>query len=305
MAFDYTSVKEVYNQLTALANSIRSKAGATGTCTLDRMKELVDGIKLGADTSGVTATAGDILAGKKTYNSAGELMTGTMPDNGTVSKVLSRTSTSYTIPEGYHNGSGKVYIETEDVTVAPSTSTQTIYPSTNRVFGTVTVSGTSDMSPTGVYMNNCNFSNYGTKFIYENFDYREYERLFTFRYSEYNSSTQTSKVHYITPPKNCIIYFIGNYDMIPISDFLEMSFIKMRIGEDDMGGFSAIPEETYACARSTNNYELFTGWEIEGMSKYVDGFIMQNDLYLSNYTQYPFNTYELFWPVICIDLGCS
>ena len=104
------------------------------------MKELVDGIQLGADTSGVTATAGDVLSGKITYNSAGQQITGTMTNNGAVSKVLSRTSTSYTIPAGYHNGSGKVYITTENKTVTPSSSAQTVYPSTNKVFGTVTVS---------------------------------------------------------------------------------------------------------------------------------------------------------------------
>ena len=52
------------------------------------------------------ATADKILAGYKAY-SGGQLLTGTMVDRGAVSSSLN-CGQSYTIPAGYHNGSGKV-----------------------------------------------------------------------------------------------------------------------------------------------------------------------------------------------------
>ena len=52
------------------------------------------------------ATPEDILAGKKAWVN-GNQITGTMVNRGTVNQTL-KAGESYTIPEGYHNGSGKV-----------------------------------------------------------------------------------------------------------------------------------------------------------------------------------------------------
>ena len=52
------------------------------------------------------ATADKILAGYKAY-SGGKLLTGTMTNRGAISSTLNCGQT-YTIPAGYHNGSGKV-----------------------------------------------------------------------------------------------------------------------------------------------------------------------------------------------------
>jgi hypothetical protein len=66
----------------------------------------------GADTfhpfkrMGGDATSDDVLYGK-TVQIDGELVTGTMPNNGAVSKTIAPGG-SYTIPKGYHDGSGKV-----------------------------------------------------------------------------------------------------------------------------------------------------------------------------------------------------
>ena len=60
-------------------------------------------------------------------------------NNGTVTKTLSTSTTSYTIPKGYHSGSGKVSITTETKSATPSTAAQTITPSSGKVLSSVTV----------------------------------------------------------------------------------------------------------------------------------------------------------------------
>lgn len=80
----------------------------TGSCTYD------------ADTSDATASASEILATKTAYVN-GNKLTGTMPNNGAVSGTIDDVSTPYTIPAGYHDGSGTVEIDgTEAAKIIPS-----------------------------------------------------------------------------------------------------------------------------------------------------------------------------------------
>lgn len=91
------------------------------------------------DVSSVTATAGDVLTGKIFVSSDGTVITGNMVNNGAASKTLDVTTISYTIPKGYHSGTGKVTISLETKTVTPTKSTQDITPSTGKVLSKVTV----------------------------------------------------------------------------------------------------------------------------------------------------------------------
>ena len=73
----------------------------TGTCPYD------------ADTSDATAVAAEILATKTAYKN-GSKLTGTMPNNGAVAGTISTKAGQYTVPQGYHDGSGKVSISSTE-----------------------------------------------------------------------------------------------------------------------------------------------------------------------------------------------
>lgn len=68
-----------------------------GACTYD------------ANTQDATASAAEILAGKTAYKK-GSKVTGTMKNNGAVTGTISGKTEQYTVPQGYHDGSGKVSI---------------------------------------------------------------------------------------------------------------------------------------------------------------------------------------------------
>lgn len=119
----------------------------TGTCEYD------------VDSSDCTATVAEVLA-TKTFAKGGSVLTGTMPNRGSVTGTISTKAQEYTIQQGYHDGSGKVSISSteqakliagnirsgvtilgvegtmsgsEDVsaqakTVTPTTSSQTVIP---------------------------------------------------------------------------------------------------------------------------------------------------------------------------------
>ena len=91
------------------------------------------------DVSSVTAVAGDVLNGKVIVTSDGKVTTGTMANNGAVSKVLNASDPSYTVPKGYHSGTGTVSVSPETKTVTPTTEQQVISPTTGKVLASVTV----------------------------------------------------------------------------------------------------------------------------------------------------------------------
>lgn len=88
--------------------------------------------------------ASDLLAGKELIDSEGNIVTGSMPNNGAVSKTLDVNTTSFTIPSGFHNGNGKVSITTETKSVTPTKSGQTIEPTSGKVLSMVSVNAIPD-----------------------------------------------------------------------------------------------------------------------------------------------------------------
>ena len=80
----------------------------TGTCEFD------------ANTQDATATETEILTGKVAYNK-GVRIVGKMPNNGGVSGEISDKDGAYSVPQGYHDGSGKVKINaTEKAKLTPA-----------------------------------------------------------------------------------------------------------------------------------------------------------------------------------------
>lgn len=91
------------------------------------------------DVSSVTAAAGDVLTGKVIVLSDGTVVTGTMTNNGTLDKTLDATTVTFTIPKGFHSGTGVVKIVLETKTVTPTKATQKITPTAGKVLSEVTV----------------------------------------------------------------------------------------------------------------------------------------------------------------------
>lgn len=96
------------------------------------------------DVSATTAAAGDVLTGKVFILADGTVTTGTMANNGAVSKTLDVTTLTYTIPKGFHSGTGTVKITVEEKSVTPTKSAQTITPTSGKVLSKVNVAAIPD-----------------------------------------------------------------------------------------------------------------------------------------------------------------
>lgn len=96
------------------------------------------------DVTSVTAGAGDVLANKIIVAADGTVTTGTMTNNGAVSKTLDTSTTSYTVPAGYHDGKGTVKVVNETKSATPTKSSQTIKPTSGKVLSAVTVAAIPD-----------------------------------------------------------------------------------------------------------------------------------------------------------------
>lgn len=92
------------------------------------------------NTQDANATAAEILSGKKA-GVGGQMVTGAMKNNGAVEGTISSKDEEYTVPQGFHDGSGGVTIlgvagsmtgtegaNPQAKTVTPSTSQQEILP---------------------------------------------------------------------------------------------------------------------------------------------------------------------------------
>lgn len=99
---------EVLIDLTA--DTVTAADLAEGVTAHDKSGVIITGTNTyDSDTSEDTAAIAEILSGK-TAHARGTQLTGTMPNNGAVTGTISTKAQEYTIPLGYHDGSGKVSI---------------------------------------------------------------------------------------------------------------------------------------------------------------------------------------------------
>lgn len=81
----------------------KSGATITGTCPFD------------VDSSDGTVAVAEMLVGKTAY-ARGAKLTGTMPNNGAVDLTIADKEDEVTVPQGYHDGGGKIKIDTAEKT---------------------------------------------------------------------------------------------------------------------------------------------------------------------------------------------
>lgn len=98
MTTDTATAAQILDGYTAHINTGEQ---VEGTCTYD------------ADTSDATAQRAEILLNKTAYVN-GTKLTGSMPNNGAVSGAISTKAGTYTVPIGYHDGSGTVGISSTE-----------------------------------------------------------------------------------------------------------------------------------------------------------------------------------------------
>ena len=127
-----------------IARGVSIPTGAT----LDTYHNLINSIQGGTSSSEVTATKANVLAGTTTItaDSNDAIVEGTMVNHGAVSQSLN-CGGSYTIPAGYHNGSGKITANSlasqtdGTATAAQILKDQTAYVDGVKVTGTMANNG--------------------------------------------------------------------------------------------------------------------------------------------------------------------
>lgn len=110
-----------------------NKAGEkiTGSCTFD------------VDSNDANVTADEILSGKTAY-ARGSKLTGAMPNRGAVTGVIETKDEKFTIPSGFHDGSGTVGI---DATEKAKLVAENIREGITVLGVTGSMSGTEDAKP--------------------------------------------------------------------------------------------------------------------------------------------------------------
>ncbi len=115
--------KVIYDGKTLIdltGDSVMKDKLLTGYTAHDKSGEVIEGTcPFDVDSTDATATAAEILEGQTVY-ARGKKVAGTMKNNGAVTKVIADKDFIYTVPIGYHDGSGTVQLDaTEKAKIIP------------------------------------------------------------------------------------------------------------------------------------------------------------------------------------------
>lgn len=100
---------EVLIDLTA--DTVTEATLLSGTTAHDKAGEIITGTcDFDVNSTDATVAVAEMLTGKTAY-ARGTKLTGTMPNKGGVTGNIATKDGQYTIPQGYHDGSGKVGID--------------------------------------------------------------------------------------------------------------------------------------------------------------------------------------------------
>lgn len=96
------------------ADTVSADKLLSGTTAHDKSGEEITGTcDYDVNSSDATVAVAEMLNGKTAY-ARGTKLTGTMPNNGAITGTISSKSEEYTVPQGYHDGSGKVSISSAE-----------------------------------------------------------------------------------------------------------------------------------------------------------------------------------------------
>lgn len=138
------AITNLTNLKSSLATAVNNKAGSSlssSSSIADITAKVNAIVTLSSGSSDATATASQILSGSTAYVK-GSKVTGTMTDQGAKTSSLN-CGASYTIPAGYHNGSGKITANSlasqtnATATAANILSGQTAYVNGSKITGTM------------------------------------------------------------------------------------------------------------------------------------------------------------------------
>lgn len=124
MANQYTN-KVVINGVTKIdltGDTVTPAKMLAGTTAHDKSGKPIEGsCPYNADTRDTTASADEVLAGETFYGPTGAKVTGSMPNRGAIDQKISTKGQEVSVPQGYHDGGGKVAIDvTEQAKIIPA-----------------------------------------------------------------------------------------------------------------------------------------------------------------------------------------
>ena len=202
----------------------------------------------GVDTSDANVTPATMLTGYSAYVDEAKIE-GSMPNRGAVDITLAANG-SYTIPDGWHNGSGRVHqslTEQAGSTITPGTSNKLAVPAGRWVTGNVYVVGDNDLSA-GNIKENVNI--FGIKGTFVGTNCRDANAGAAQILTGYSGYVNQAKVSGTMPNRGAVDTSIGANGSYTIPNGYHNGSGKVKQSLTEQAGWSITPgtERKLACS---------------------------------------------------------